>query len=98
MKSPVRKSPLAKVSAATNRIVKEFYYLNESLCVSVQVQTPPTSPSHHDDIPVTSTVFLSTLMNALSVRNDDSKCLFSLALIYSLVKNKGQSVLASKTL
>ncbi|XP_064406876.1 protein CLEC16A-like isoform X2 [Halichondria panicea] len=52
-------------------------------------KTPPTSPSHHGNIPVVSTVFLDALMSALAVRSDDSKCLFALALIYSLVKNKG---------
>ncbi len=58
--------------------------------MSLQAKTPPTSPSHHGNIPVVSTVFLDALMSALAVRSDDSKCLFALALIYSLVKNKGQ--------
>ena len=56
----------------------------------IQVVATPTSPSRHDDIPVVSTVFLDALMSALSVRSDDSRCLFAITLIYSLVRNEGE--------
>lgn len=48
--------------------------------------------SPHLGIPVASTVFLDTLMGALSVKNDDSRCLFALCLIYAMLQNKGKEV------
>ena len=45
--------------------------------------------SPHLGVPIASTVFLDALMGALSVRNDDSRCLFALSLIYAMLQNEG---------
>lgn len=34
-------------------------------------------------------MFLDVLMNALSVRNDDSRCLFTLSLLLAMIQNEG---------
>ena len=52
-------------------------------------------PSYHThtsrhNLPVTSTMFLDALMNSLSARTDDQRCLFTLCLLYALVQNKGE--------
>ena len=36
-------------------------------------------------------MFLDALMNALSVRTDDAKCLFTLSLLYAMVHNQGET-------
>lgn len=52
------------------------------------LQSPASLTSRHG-IPIISTVFLDAVMGSLSVRADDSRCLFSLCLLYAIMGNKG---------
>lgn len=49
----------------------------------------PHSHTPRHNLPITSTIFLDALMNSLSVRTDDQRCLFALCLLYALIQNKG---------
>lgn len=39
-------------------------------------------------------MFLDALMNSLSARTDDQRCLFTLCLLYAIIQNKGTCALS----
>lgn len=54
-----------------------------------RTESPPECHTPRHGIPIANTVFLDTLMGALSVRTDDARCLFTLCLLYAMTENKG---------
>lgn len=62
----------------------------------VEPMTTTTTPRHN--MPITSTMFLDSLMSSLSARTDDQRCLFTLCLLYALVHNKGTIISLSLSL